>query len=331
MFELRLSVLALAIVLFAGSAGSCATGTPDEASATSASATSASAAAVPSAGSSAAPEASKVPAAPAAQPKMKKLPGGGTQVFGHNRFLVAYYGTASTGSLGVLGETDINAAHDRVARASRPFKRPGEQVLPVYELIVTVADGIPGPDGDYSHDIAHELVQPYIDAAHRNGALLVLDLQTGRSNFADVAKRWEWALKDPYVGLALDPEWRMGPQEVPGRTIGRVGAREVNRTSAWLASLTARNHLPEKVFMLHQFRTSMLVDPARIKQRDGLAMVQHVDGFGNPGQKLATYAAVARPRQFSMGFKLFYDEDQPRMSADDVRRIKPRVKFVSFQ
>jgi hypothetical protein len=32
-----------------------------------------------------------------------------------------------------------------------------------------------------------------------------------------------------------------------------------------------------------------------------------------------------------MGFKLFYDEDIHRMSAAEVRRIEPRVRFVSFQ
>ena len=35
-----------------------------------------------------------------------ELPLGGTHIFGHHRFLVAYYGTAQTGSMGVLGQTD---------------------------------------------------------------------------------------------------------------------------------------------------------------------------------------------------------------------------------
>ena len=33
------------------------------------------------------------------------LPLGGKLVFGQHRFLVAYYGTAQTGSMGVLGQT----------------------------------------------------------------------------------------------------------------------------------------------------------------------------------------------------------------------------------
>ncbi len=260
-----------------------------------------------------------------------ELPGGGTTVFGHRRFLTAYYGTAGTGVLGVLGETDPATAYDRILSVAKRFQHPGERVLPVFELIVTVADGIPGTDGDYGHDIAQSLVQPYIDAAHRYGALLVLDLQPGRTDFLTVAKRWQWALEDPYVGLALDPEWRMRSHQVPAQTIGRVSAQEVNRTSAWLAGLTAARRLPEKLFLVHQFKSSMVSDVDRVRRRDGLAMVQHVDGFGSPAQKLATYAAVARPRRFTMGFKVFYDEDRPRMTAAAVRRIRPAVRFVSFQ
>lgn len=259
------------------------------------------------------------------------LPGGGTRVFGRQRFLVAYYGTAGTGALGVLGENDPDTMHERLQNAAGPFADGGVRVQPVYELIVTVADAIPGPDGDYSHDILHSRVQEYIDAAQRNKALLVLDLQPGRSDFLTVAKRWEWALEHPWVGLALDPEWRMDGTQVPGQVIGSVHAREVNKVSAWLDGFVADRGLPEKVLMVHQFRESMVGRIRKVKDRDHLAEVQHVDGFGTPAQKRATYAAVARPSQFTMGFKLFYDEDTPRMRAGAVRRLRPAVRFVSFQ
>jgi hypothetical protein len=273
-----------------------------------------------------APEAPRVEKAPAAE-----LPGGVDTIFGGDRFLVAYYGTAGTGALGVLGEDPPERAFERLQQAAAPFARPGSEVMPVFELIVTVADAAPGKDGDYAHDISREAVQQYIDAAHEHGALLLLDIQPGRTSFAEAARRWGWALKDPYVGLALDPEWRMGRNGVPGQRIGSVGAAEVNRTSAWLRDLVRRNDLPQKLFVLHQFRTDMIRDIGEVKPRRGLVMVQHVDGFGTPGQKLGTYRAVARPGQFRMGFKLFYDEDVDRMSAAEVRRIRPTVRFVSFQ
>ncbi|MCR1782620.1 hypothetical protein KVF89_08760 [Nocardioides carbamazepini] len=245
--------------------------------------------------------------------------------------LVAYYGTPGTGALGVLGETEPRKAFRRLLRAAAPFERPGRPVRPVFELIVSIADAHPGKDGDFSHDVRKAQVRRYVDAARELGALLVLDIQTGRSDFLDVAQRWSWALEQPHVGLAIDPEWRMKRHQVPGRVIGGVGAAEVNRTSAWLSDLVVANDLPEKLFIVHQFRTSMVRHIGRIKARDGLQLVQHVDGFGTRGQKLDTYRAVARPDVFAMGFKLFYDEDVNRMGAEAVHRIRPRVRFVSYQ
>jgi hypothetical protein len=247
------------------------------------------------------------------------------------RMLVAYYGTAGTGALGVLGETSPSQAIARVRRAAAPFSRNGLPAQPVFELIVTVADAHPGKDGDYSHDLRPAAVRPWIDSAREAGALLVLDLQTGRADFPSVAKRWEWALREPHVGLAIDPEWRMGAGQVPGRVIGSVSAWEVNLTSRWLEDLTVSRGLPEKLFMVHQFRTSMIRNIGAVRGRPHLASVQHVDGFGTPRQKLAAYRAVARPGLFHLGFKLFYDEDIRRLSADQVLRIRPRVDFVSFQ
>jgi hypothetical protein len=269
------------------------------------------------------------PPPPAGSPAL--LPDGSRRVFAGHRFLVAYYGTAETGALGVLGETHPEEMQRRVHRAAAPFRQPGRPVQVVYELIVTIADRGPGRDGDYSHDIDRDAVERYVRTAHRHGALLLLDLQPGRSSFPEVARRWAWALKDPWVGLALDPEWRMGPRQVPAQTIGHVRAAEVNRTAGWLAGLVRRHHLPEKLFVLHQFRTTMIEGIDRIRARPGLAMVQHVDGFGTRQEKMATYRAVQQADQFTMGMKIFYDEDRRRMGPAFVHAIRPRVRFVSYQ
>lgn len=258
-----------------------------------------------------------------------ELPLGGYRIF-PDHILVAYYGTATTPAMGVLGEHTPDRITRRLRATARPYGGDGRTVQIVYELIVTIADATPGADGDYSHDIARADVRRYVEAARRNGALLLLDIQPGRSDFLEVATRWQWALEEPHVGLALDPEWRMH-RTVPGTVIGSVSAYEVNRTARWLSQLTKENGLPEKLFVLHQFRTSMIENIGRIGPRANLAMVQHVDGFGTPGQKRATYRTVARPRQFAMGFKLFYDEDRPRMGSAEVHRLRPDVRFVSFQ
>ena len=173
-------------------------------------------------------------------------------------------------------------------------------------------------------------VQRYIDAAHQHGALLLLTLQPGRTDVLQTAQRWQWALEDQWVGLALDPEWRVGPTEVPGQAIGSVSAKEINKTAGWLARLTESRDLPKKLFAIHQFQDAMVPDFGKVRSRPGLATVQHVDGFGSPADKLAAYAGAARPRKFTMGSTIFDGEDEPRMRPRDVCRLKD-VRFVSFQ
>ncbi len=123
----------------------------------------------------------------------------------------------------------------------------------------------------------------------------------------------------------------MGPHEVPAQTIGSVKAAEVNRVSRFVARLTRRHRLPQKLFMVHQFRTDMVQHIERVRRHKVLAMVQHVDGFGSQQQKLSTYHNVARPQRFHLGFKLFYDEDSDLFTPREVRGLRPRVDYVSYQ
>ncbi len=260
----------------------------------------------------------------------RQLPLGGTEIFPDYQ-LVAFYGTAQTPALGVLGEGTPPQMTKRLRAAARSFQVKGKRIQIVYELIVSVADARAGSDGTYSHYIPRESVQKFINLARRNKALLLLDLQPGRESFLPQARHFRWALRQPFVGLALDPEWRMRRGQVPARTIGHVGAVEVNRVSRFVADVTRRNKLPEKLFVIHQFRREMVANIERVRSRPGLAMVQHVDGFGTRSQKLATYHHVAEPRQFTMGFKLFYDEDTDLFRPREALAIRPRISFISYQ
>ena len=75
-------------------------------------------------------------------------------------------------------------------------------------------------------------------AAARNRMYVVLDLQPGRADLLDQAMRYRSLLLQPHVGLAVDPEWKLKPRQLPGGQIGSIGAAEINRTIAWLAALT---------------------------------------------------------------------------------------------
>lgn len=259
-----------------------------------------------------------------------ELPGGGTTL-SPGRFFVAYYGLPGAPALGVLGSGTPDRIWSRLMREAHAFAHPAIKVQPVFEVIATVASSGPGPRGDFTSDIPNAVVRSYIRAAHRLGALVVLDVQPGRSNFNAVVRRWSWALEDPWVGLALDPEWRMGPGQFPGRVIGSVNGHEVDQVAAWLDAFIVAHRLPQKVFLVHQFIPSMITDRVAIHGHPHLAMIQHADGFGTRREKLDSFHAIAYPARFIEGFKLFYTWDVGRMSARQVLAIRPRVGFVSFQ
>jgi hypothetical protein len=175
------------------------------------------------------------------------------------------------------------------------------------------------------------VIRRYLRVARRHQMLLVLDIQPGRSDFFTETTRLERWLREPDVGLALDPEWRVSAPEVPGQVIGHVGAREVNATSAWLAQLVARHALPQKLFIVHQF-TDDMVDDKQLKRRGELAMVLNADGFGTKPVKVAKYHAFTRAaRSYHQGFKLFYKEDVGMMTPRQVLRLRPAPDVVVYE
>jgi hypothetical protein len=273
------------------------------------------------------PSAKPSPSAPAAT---AQLPQGGRRIFPAYR-VVAYYGTAGNPVLGVLGESTPEGILPRLRGAARGFGTKDRRIQIAYELIVTVAQAGPGKDGKYRRTIDLAQIQRYVDAARRHRLLLVLDVQPGRSDFLTEVTKLRPFLEQPHVGLALDPEWRMAAGQVPGRTIGRVSAAEVNAVSAYVAGIVRERGLPEKLFILHQFRASMIPDIARVQARPGLAMVQHIDGFGTRSEKDATFSRLRRPKQFHIGYKLFYDEDVRLYTPRDVLAFRPVPEYVSYQ
>lgn len=282
------------------------------------------------AGASSTPDAIEPAPPPPSPPPPPELPLGGRTIFPQYR-VVAYYGSIGGGTLGVLGEKPPERIVRQLRVAAAPFATPGRPVQIAFELIVRIADRKPGKNGVYSHSIKPAAIRPYIRAAEKAKALVILDIQPGRLNFLDAIKPYRWALEHPNVGIALDPEWRVAWNEVPGKVIGRVSAAEVNDASAYVAQIVRTKQLPEKLFLLHQFRQRMLPDVEKIVPRPGLTMVQHVDGFGTRSEKDATYAAVRRPEQFHLGYKLFYDEDVNPYRPAEVLAFSHPPDYVSYQ
>lgn len=262
-----------------------------------------------------------------------ELPRGGLTLFPRNR-IVAFYGNHTAAAMGVLGEQPPDQAYDRLWDQAAPYEVLGDrQVLPTFELIVTVATAGPGDDGDYSKWSSPDQIQPWLDAARRDGVYLLLDIQPGRSDFLTEVRRYETFLMQPDVGIALDPEWRMDADEVPGRSVGEVDAAEVNAVADYLAELVRTHALPQKLLVVHQFQTRMVERRDLIGNPAELAVLFHMDGHGSQGAKRNTYAAVSDSTgRWWNGFKLFYDEDTDMMEpAELLGTVQPIPDLISYQ
>ena len=263
-----------------------------------------------------------------------QLPGGGQVLFpGH--LLVALYGHPGAPGLGVLGQQDLQASIARarqVAAAYRPLT--SARVIPAFEIIATVAQAHPGPDGDYSYESSVASLRPWVRRATAAGFYVILDLQPGRASLLAQARRYQSLLESPDVGLALDPEWKLAPGQLPLRQIGSVSSSEVNSVITWLAGLTARYRLPQKLLVLHQFQLSMIRDEHELDTRyDDLAILIHMDGQGTPADKQQTWDTITRaapPRVF-FGWKNFYVKDHPMLSPRQTIARTPRLSMISYQ
>jgi hypothetical protein len=275
--------------------------------------------------------AARAQATPTRTPKpLPELPRGGRRILPDYR-VVAYYGAPQDPQLGALGIGKPASAAKKLAHQAKGYARKTRPVLPAMELIAVVAAAHPGEGGRYSMRQPDGVIRRYLKAARKAKALLILDIQPGRSDFFTETKRLRKWLKEPNVGLALDPEWRMAPGQVPGQVIGRVGAREVNATTDWLNKLTARYKLPQKLLLIHQFTDDMIPEK-QLKERDHLAYVLNVDGFGTQTLKIAKYKNfVKQAPGFRRGFKLFYSEDTDTMTPAEVMRLQPRPDVVVYE
>lgn len=266
-----------------------------------------------------------------------ELPGGGVTPFPGRR-MIALYGHPGAPVLGMMGEQSPEESVTRLKALVAEYQAvmPEENFVGAFEIITTIASSSAGSDGNYSILSSFERVLPFIEAAEANDVYVVLDLQPGRSTFLEQAKRYEELLKRPWVGLALDPEWRLlKPGDRHMVKIGQVPIEEVNEVGAWLAQLVRDNNLPPKVLTLHQFQPRMIINRELLDtSHDEIQYMVHVDGLGSQGAKQGTWRAILKdlPAGVYTGWKNFEDEDLPMLTpAQTLEQVSPLPDFVSYQ
>lgn len=266
--------------------------------------------------------------------RLYQFPEGGGKLFPDYK-LVALYGSPDIPALGVLGEQPPEEAVGRIKQIVSEYKQyTKDKIMPAFELIASIASAGPTENGDFSQELPIGQLLPWVEIAEKQGVYVVLDLQPGRSDFLTQAKAYEPLLKKPHVGLALDPEWRLKPSEFHLEQIGSVRVEEVNATSQWLADMTKRYRLPQKLFLLHQFRLSMIEGREKLDtSREELAYTIQMDGQGDQTTKQETWSTirVGSPPNIFFGWKNFYDEDLPILTSEQTLQIVPSPQYISYQ
>jgi len=195
----------------------------------------------------------------------------------------------------------------------------------------------PGGDGKYRRRVDDATVDQYLALARQHRGLLLLNIQPGQSDFITEVKHFEKYLREPDVGVALDPEWAMKPGQVPGKYFGQTTGVRINEVGEYLSALVAGLHLPEKALVFHQVNGSVVKDEPMLSSSPGVVVIKSVDGLGPKAAKKLTYTylmGIMTPGVHP-GFKLFFDEDQRNggtlMTPEEVMALAPRPEYVMYE
>ncbi|WP_205208185.1 MULTISPECIES: hypothetical protein [unclassified Arthrobacter] len=287
--------------------------------------------ATPSGGPSVSPTPSP---SPTPTPEPLELPRGGTDLFPDYR-LVGFSGHPTSEGMGRLGIGDIDERVDEMELLGEQYA-DGRKVMPVLELITVVVQASPGADGLYRAAANDDFISSYLEAARRHDALLLLNVQPGRSTMTAEVELLEKWLLEPDVGLALDPEWDITGDQLPGVSYGQTSGEEIDQIATYLDDLVTEHELPQKALVFHQVAPSVVTNEAAVREYDGVEVIKSVDGIGAPGSKIETYnqLMLQLPPTVNPGFKLFFEEDAvlgPLMLPPEVLGLDPKPDYVLYE
>jgi hypothetical protein len=272
--------------------------------------------------------------------------------------VVAFYavpGAEATGPAYVLNEDMYN----QLAQQSTAYQTldPAHPVQSGIDLVVSVPDSFPGPNGYYSHHVDPDTIQSYIDFCQNHNLLLFLDLNIGRAPVMEEVNFFlPYLEKYTFVHMAIDPEWMFPRQDgIPGINLSNVRASDLNPVIEAVAAVPMKYHVPRKILIIHQYRPSgdgtanpydagqaEIADKHNLMLDTRVDVVIHVDsvgGFvGDRAEKTQQYADwvkgdMQKYQNFQYGgFKLFYHiESKTRlMTPQEVLALDPAPLVVTY-
>ncbi len=249
--------------------------------------------------------------------------------------VVSFYGFPDVPAMGVLGHgTPAEVANEVALWAAHYDRLNGpREVIPAYHLITGVAQANPTRDGTWLARLDDEIIELYVEAAREREMLLFLDVQIGWSDPLEEVMLLERFLREPFVHMALDPEFATEYLGVrPGLAIGGITGADVNEVQHYLARLVREENLPPKILMVHQFAHRMLFDRELVVDVPEVEVSIDMDGFGTAALKLRHYDwfALTAPSK-RPALKLFFDQDTPVMTPEQVQSIDEIPDLIMYQ
>lgn len=248
--------------------------------------------------------------------------------------IIAYYGNPLSKRMGILGQVPPDEMLSRLDKEIAAWNSadPSTPAQPALHLIAVVAQAGPGRDGMYRARMSDSLIERVAMWAAKRNAILFLDVQVGKSNVKAELPRLIPFLSRPNVHLGLDPEFSMKSGHKPGTRIGTMDATDINYAIDLLGGLVTEHNLPPKVLVVHRFTRPMLTRANRIELDPRVQVVIQMDGFGPPRLKRDSYRTYvySEPVQYT-GFKIFYKNDKPRMTPEEILRLTPAPLYIQYQ
>ena len=195
---------------------------------------------------------------------------------------------------------------------------------PAFHIVYASAQPEAGQDGLHLQFLDKRTILRYLDLACKNGLLVFLDIQIGRSDVETEMRDILPYLEAPNVHVALDPEFAMAAGQVPGEDIGSLDAADVNAAQAMLEEFVERRGLPDKMLIVHQFTDGMITNRTLIDDYPRVRLVVDMDGVGPAEIKQVKFGWYAAPAEYS-GIKLFFRQDPDLMGEQDVLGLDPDV------
>jgi len=273
-------------------------------------------------------------------PKAKQLPT-------KNEMVVAYYGRPGVKTMGVLGQHSIKALIPIIKAKTAEYKKASgnQNIVPGFDIIYGMAAGSPGKDKDYIINISNKKLMSYINAGQKHGLVVFIDTQLGKMSPVEAIRPLLKYLKYDNVHLAIDPEFEVKNLNVrPGKKIGHISGAQVNQVQKAMADYMKKHGIKgKKMLIIHMFRHTMLSNKSDLKTYANIDMIFNLDGHGAPRLKVDIYNGIYTHRtanKVAGGFKLFFDEDKPRlMTPKEVLglksvsgvKMKEMPKFINYQ